>query len=143
MLSIADAYARVFERFTALPSERVSLDDSLCRFVATPLVARADDPRFDNSAMDGWAVRCADLTDTAELAIVGESRAGAPCARTLLRGAKAGTDDWYVAKLNQLICLRRINVDTAKKVWRQFLILDPQMGGDKWRERFEDAGKGL
>ena len=64
-------------------------------------------------------------------------------ARTLLRGAKAGTDDWYVAKLNQLICLRRINVDTAKKVWRQFLILDPQMGGDKWRERFEDAGKGL
>ena len=64
-------------------------------------------------------------------------------ARTLLRGARAGTDDWYEAKLQQLICLRRVNVDTAKKVWSQFLKLDPKMGGDKWRDRFEDASKGL
>ncbi|MFP6675040.1 MAG: hypothetical protein VB878_08180 [Pirellulaceae bacterium] len=61
--------------------------------------------------------------------------------RTLLRGAKAGTDTWYEAKLNQLRCLKHVNRETGGKVWKQFLLLDPKMGGAEWRGRFEEVGK--
>jgi molybdopterin molybdotransferase len=41
--------------------ETVALAQAVDRFVAEPLVARVDNPAFDNSAMDGYAVRVADL----------------------------------------------------------------------------------
>jgi tetratricopeptide (TPR) repeat protein len=63
--------------------------------------------------------------------------------RTLLRGANAGSDPWYEAKLNQLRCLRRVDRQTGVKVWQQFQLLDPKMGGAKWRERFEEVGRGF
>lgn len=66
-----------------------------------------------------------------------------PMARTLLRGAKAGSDDWYQAKLDQLICLREVDRDVAKKVWKQLELLDPKLGGRSWRERFEEVGDDL
>ena len=48
-------------------------------------------PGFDNSAMDGYAVRAADTTgatgaEPARLPVVGESRAGHPAARALGAG---------------------------------------------------------
>ena len=47
------------------------------RILATPLSSKVDDPAFDNSAMDGWAVRAQDCTsEDTTLKIVGTSRAG-------------------------------------------------------------------
>ena len=47
------------------------------RILASPLSSKVDDPAFDNSAMDGWAVRAQDCTsDGTTLEIVGTSRAG-------------------------------------------------------------------
>ena len=47
------------------------------RILATPLSSKVDDPAFDNSAMDGWAVRAEDCTtEGTTLEIVGTSRAG-------------------------------------------------------------------
>ena len=41
------------------------------------MASKVDDPRFDNSAMDGWAVRKSDCKDTGTvLKIVGTSQAG-------------------------------------------------------------------
>ncbi len=56
----------------------MALDQSGDRVLATPLSSLVDDPRFDNSAMDGFAVRLEDITEGASLSIVGESRAGGP-----------------------------------------------------------------
>ena len=57
--------------------ERVSLSDADGRVLAETLTSKVDDPRFDNSAMDGWAVRAADcLTQGSTLSVTGTSRAG-------------------------------------------------------------------
>ena len=42
-------------------TERVPLTDALHRILAEDLQSKVDDPAFDNSAMDGWAVRSEDL----------------------------------------------------------------------------------
>jgi molybdopterin molybdotransferase len=44
--------------------ETLRLDDALGRVLAEPAQARTDLPPFDNSAMDGFAVRAADLVGT-------------------------------------------------------------------------------
>ena len=55
----------------------VQLDDAAGRVLATTLASKVDDPRFDNSAMDGWAVRAADCeAEGTTLSIVGTSKAG-------------------------------------------------------------------
>lgn len=61
-----------------LPAERVSLAKAHGRVLAQPLVATLPQPGFDNSAMDGFAVRHADLEANGEtsLALVGEQFAG-------------------------------------------------------------------
>ena len=53
------------------------LDQATGRILFDDLISLVDDPRFDNSAMDGWAVREADCQETgAVLRIVGTSQAG-------------------------------------------------------------------
>ncbi len=57
--------------------EETGLDDASGRLLASDLASKVDDPRFDNSAMDGWAVRQADCEQPgATLRVVGTSQAG-------------------------------------------------------------------
>jgi molybdopterin molybdotransferase len=56
--------------------EDVPLAACAGRVIAAPFVARLDLPGFDQSAMDGYAVRCADLTAGAYLAVTGRTAAG-------------------------------------------------------------------
>jgi molybdopterin molybdotransferase len=61
----------------------VPLRDALGRVLAQDVVSHDDVPGFDNSAMDGFALRASDTaaaTEAApvELTVIGESRAGAP-----------------------------------------------------------------
>ena len=58
-------------------SETLTLDQATGRVLFEDLSSLVDDPRFDNSAMDGWAVRKSDCKDTGTvLKIVGTSQAG-------------------------------------------------------------------
>ena len=58
-------------------TESVSLDDARGRVLSSGLTSKVDDPRFDNSAMDGFAVRAEDCADSGtKLEIVGTSQAG-------------------------------------------------------------------
>ena len=75
MLSVADAARRVIERVPRLDAERVPLDRSIGRVLATEIIAERALPGFDNSAMDGYAVRASELPGS--LALVGEVAAGA------------------------------------------------------------------
>jgi molybdopterin molybdotransferase len=91
-LSIAEARRAVLARVEAvLPAQPVPLDQALGRVLAADVVAREDVPGFDNSAMDGFAVRAAD-TDGAgpgspvTLRVAQESRAGVPAERDLQAG---------------------------------------------------------
>ena len=55
----------------------MQLEDAAGRILAAHLTSKVDDPRFDNSAMDGWAVRAADCkAEGTSLSIVGTSKAG-------------------------------------------------------------------
>ena len=58
-------------------TESISLDQASGRVLAVDLASKVDDPRFDNSAMDGWAVRESDCQVLGNrLKIVGTSQAG-------------------------------------------------------------------
>ncbi len=81
----ARVLAAVPERLAAEP---VALPRALGRVLADDVVAADDVPGFDNSAMDGFAVRAADTAGApVDLPLAGESRAGHPAATPLPPGA--------------------------------------------------------
>lgn len=79
MISVEDATQRIERAFAPLGSELVSLDQALGRVLAEPLEARLAQPPADVSAMDGYAVRAADVERLpARLKIVQRIAAGKP-----------------------------------------------------------------
>jgi molybdopterin molybdotransferase len=72
-LGVAEARQRLLDGLPRLDTgvERLPLDDALGRILAHDLVAPVSVPAWDNSAMDGYAVRAADLGPDggAELAV--------------------------------------------------------------------------
>jgi molybdopterin molybdotransferase len=64
MHSVEDAVAAVVARIGRLDAVRVPLRDARGRIAAESLAARRPLPGFDNSAMDGYAVRAAELPGT-------------------------------------------------------------------------------
>jgi molybdopterin molybdotransferase len=62
MLELEDALNRILSVVHPLGHETVALTEAAGRVLAEPVVSPVDLPRFDNSAMDGYAVRAADLT---------------------------------------------------------------------------------
>ena len=78
-LSVDEALALLLADAKPLASERVSIADAHRRVLAEPLTARLTQPPFDASAMDGYAVRAADVASLpARLKLTGESAAGHP-----------------------------------------------------------------
>ncbi|HNX49124.1 MAG TPA: molybdopterin molybdotransferase MoeA, partial [Thermoanaerobaculaceae bacterium] len=68
MLTAGEALAAILERVGPLGGEERALDDALGRVLADELTASHDLPPFANSAMDGFAVRAADVVSaTAEV----------------------------------------------------------------------------
>lgn len=77
MLTVRDAHARVIAAFDALPSELVSVADAAGRVLAHAPAARLTQPPADLSAMDGYAVRAADVPAApTTLKLVGQAPAG-------------------------------------------------------------------
>jgi molybdopterin molybdotransferase len=60
---VAEHAADVAALLPAMPVERAALADARGRVLAEDLVSPISMPPFDNSAMDGYAVRAADLVD--------------------------------------------------------------------------------
>ena len=78
MTDLEDAQRLVLEACPPLQPVEVGLDEVLGRVLAADVVATEDVPPFANSAVDGYAVRAADVaTVPAELTVVGELAAGA------------------------------------------------------------------
>jgi molybdopterin molybdotransferase len=83
LISVDEARDRVLARTARLSPEPVPIEDALGRVLAADATSADDVPGFDNSAMDGFAVRALDTAGAAagapvSLRVVDESRAGAP-----------------------------------------------------------------
>lgn len=77
-ITVAEALSRVLDGASPLDDiEIVPIEAAHGRVLAAPLAARLTQPPFDASAMDGYAVRAADVARLpARLSIIGEAAAG-------------------------------------------------------------------
>jgi molybdopterin molybdotransferase len=90
LLSVAEARKLVLADAKPLPIEQVPLAEAYGRVLATDLAALRTQPPADVSAMDGYAVRSADIaTSPARLAVIGEVAAGRPFEREVKAGEAA------------------------------------------------------
>lgn len=81
LMSVAEASARVLAEATPLPAELVPLAEAHGRVLTADLAALRTQPPEAVSAMDGYAVRSADVANTpVRLKVVGEVAAGHPFA---------------------------------------------------------------
>lgn len=76
MITVDVAKSRVLAGLTATAPEMVALPQALGRVLAEDVAARLAHPPVNVSAMDGYALRAADLPAT--LTVMGESAAGRP-----------------------------------------------------------------
>lgn len=77
LIPVADARARILAAIEPTGPERVQLAYARGRFLAEDVVARRTQPPADLSAMDGYAVRAADVASVpARLRVIGEAPAG-------------------------------------------------------------------
>ncbi|GAB3611337.1 molybdopterin molybdotransferase MoeA [Humibacter ginsengiterrae] len=76
MITVEAHKERVLAAARPLPAERVPLADALGLVLAEPVHTRWPVPLFDNSAMDGYAVRRADAAVGARLRVVADVPAG-------------------------------------------------------------------
>ncbi|WP_036485635.1 gephyrin-like molybdotransferase Glp [Myxosarcina sp. GI1] len=85
MLSVAEAETIILNLATPFDAEQdiktIPLSEATGRILAAPIVGKLDFPYWDNSAMDGYAVRYADVKDcspqqTVTLEVVAEISAG-------------------------------------------------------------------
>ncbi|WP_404384850.1 molybdopterin molybdotransferase MoeA [Knoellia locipacati] len=92
MRTVEEHRAALVALVSALPPVTVALSESLGRVLAADVVAAVDLPGFDNSAMDGYAVRSADVAGASAAAPVlldvdGDIAAGDTREHTLRPGA--------------------------------------------------------
>lgn len=76
MISVTEAQSRIASLLRPVETETVDLRDAGGRVLAETVVAARSQPPFASSAMDGYAVRSADVSDGAVLRQIGESAAG-------------------------------------------------------------------
>lgn len=78
-LSVDAALAHILAGVVPSPSETIAIEAARGRILAANLAATLTQPPFDASAMDGYAVRAADVTSLpATLTVIGEAAAGHP-----------------------------------------------------------------
>lgn len=94
LLPVKDALERILASFQPLEKTHISLDESVGRVLAEDIIAKTDLPLFDNSAMDGFALLVADVTQAGSstpiiLEVVDDIPAGKIPAKHLQRGQAA------------------------------------------------------
>lgn len=76
MIPVAEAQARLLALAAPLPPQTLSLNQAFGHYLAEDIVAKRSQPAAHLSAMDGYAIRFADLPGP--LGVIGESAAGRP-----------------------------------------------------------------
>ena len=94
LLSVSEALQNLLEAFQPVGCEQVGLPEAAGRVVAEDIRSRFDLPNFDNSTMDGFALRAADVNGACHerpvlLDVVADIPAGQPFSGTLTHGQAA------------------------------------------------------
>ena len=77
MMPVDEAIQRILKKLPQLGSETVPLNAANGRVLAKPLVSSHNQPPFDSSAMDGYAVRADEVFPGKPLKLAGTAQAGA------------------------------------------------------------------
>lgn len=86
LVEYPDAERLVLENTDRLPVEETPLGEALGLALAEDLRATVDSPPFDNSAVDGYAVRSADAEEGRTFRVVDEAPAGRPAEKGVGEG---------------------------------------------------------
>src|ERR671913_425030 len=86
LIEHTEAVRLVLENTHRLPADDVPLVEARGLALAEDLEARFDSPPFDNSAVDGYAVRSVDAGVGRTLRVVDEAPAGRPAAKSVGEG---------------------------------------------------------
>ena len=83
LLSLDKAIKKIKVNFNKLSSEDVFLQDAIGRCLSKPVISTVDNPKYDVSAMDGYAINYNNYTkenkkSVKKLKVIGESSAGNP-----------------------------------------------------------------
>ena len=88
MIPVSEARERILSKFQATAPETLALQECAGRILAADIAAPHDLPFFDNSSMDGFALRAAD-SPLHTLSVVADIPAGSAPSVTLTRGQAA------------------------------------------------------
>lgn len=86
LIDYPEAERLVLENTPRLPEESLPLTEARGLVLVRDLAARFDSPPFDNSAVDGYAVRSADAEAGRTFTVVDEAPAGRPAAKSVGEG---------------------------------------------------------
>ena len=86
LLPVEAAIAAILKRVPTPSGETVPLANAAGRVLLAPVIATHDQPPFNASAMDGYAVRASDIVAGHRLALIGTSQAGAGFSGTMQPG---------------------------------------------------------
>ena len=145
MIPFQKAKSIVKKNLYSLGQETVPLNESVGRTLSENITAHFPSPRFDNSAMDGFAVRSEDTKNASKdnpipLKIVGVSSAGSPFNRSIgpgeciqcMTGAKIPEGSDSVVMVENTSGFKDDNNDT-----REFLFSPPRFKKDsEFAEQF-------
>ena len=141
MLSFEEARRTILENIRPLGSERVHLLEAVGRTLAEDMLAPWDMPLWDNSAMDGYAVRAADCSPSCCLKVTGFIPAGAKgddltvepgCAIRIMTGAPIPAG-----------CDAVVPVEETDDGQQEVILKEPVKKGQHIRFRGEDVAGGV
>ncbi len=146
LLPVEEARARALALATPLPAEWARLDEALGRTLAVDVRAQRTLPPWDNSAMDGYAVRSADLTGSLPVRLtVGETIHAGETPRLELRPgtcARIMTGAPLPAGADAVVMQERTRPGPAGESAPTVEILEAVAAGNFVRPRGEDARAG-
>jgi molybdopterin molybdotransferase len=147
MLELEEALARILAALPTPAAEPTPLSDAHRRILAGPVSAAIDLPPFDNSAMDGYAVRSADLQaaapdSPAKLRLAGKAIAGCPFAGTVAPGQCVRLFTGSLLPQGADSVVMQEDTRIAQATPEQILVLEPTKPWENVRLRGEDIKQG-
>ena len=147
MLEFEEALARVLAAVPATRRENLSLHEAAGRVLAAPIQSPLDLPSFDNSAMDGYAVRAADVVSANPgspvcLRLVGKAPAGESFAGEVTTGTcvRLFTGSLLPSGADAVVMQEETRVEPGAP--GEVLILGPVGAGEYVRHRAGDVKQG-
>lgn len=146
MITIEEHRARILHAAGRLPAMETALGDARGLVLAADVVSRWPTPLFDNSAMDGYAVRAADATTGAVLRVVADVAAGSDEDPALGQGeaARIMTGAAIPSDADAVVPLEHTDLGTAIRAVapERIAVLVAPKPGAHFRRRGEDAPEG-